>query len=137
MSSGENRDGKTILELPENWEEIKEKYLERYNEKVKEVAENYGYATFDESELLNESAKRVSERSLRFSAEHVTLTEEQRHVITNPKDPATKAMAKEVAETLAKTDDAVQKQLSQNFSPEQIRSLQGRVKIGRVAISSK
>lgn len=129
MSFEENRDsGKNILELPENWDEMKEKYLERYEERVKQVAENYGLSNSDESQLLHESAKRVAERSLRFPTEHVALTEEQKHVITNPKDPATKALAKEVLETITKTEEAVQKQLAQNFTPDEIRSLQGRVK---------
>jgi|GEM_PF-6117155 DNA-binding transcriptional regulator YbjK len=70
-----------IIEYPENWEDMKEKYLEREKEQLQKVMEKRKAES--EQELIEIASKAIAKRALRGVPEEVVLKD--RTVFTDPK----------------------------------------------------
>ena len=73
--------GANIIEYPENWEDMKEKYLEREKEQLQKIMERRKADT--EQELIEIASKAIVKRATRGSSEYKTLKD--RTIITDPK----------------------------------------------------
>lgn len=70
-----------IIEYPENWEDMKEKYLEREKEQLQKVMERRKATT--EQELIEIASKAIVKRATRGSQEVKALKD--RTIIRDPK----------------------------------------------------
>lgn len=73
--------GADIIEYPENWEDMKEKYLEREKEQLQKIMERRKADT--EQELIDIASQAILKRATRGSSEYKTLKD--RTIITDPK----------------------------------------------------
>lgn len=73
--------GAEIIEYPENWEDMKEKYLEREDELLQKALERRKAAS--KQELIDIASKAIEKRATRGSSEYKTLKD--RTIITDPK----------------------------------------------------
>lgn len=119
MEGEAHQQGTDVIEYPENYEEMKKKYLEREEEKLKTVLARRKAES--ETELEGIATKAISTRASRAASEHKPLKD--RTILREAKSEDIQDLKKKLNEEI----NAIGQRILKELPKEEIASLEGKV----------
>jgi hypothetical protein len=127
MEGEEQRKENQVLEYPENYEEMKKKFLEREEENLKRAMASHKANT--EQELEDIASKAISTRALRAASEHKPLKD--RTILREAKSEEIQDLKKKLNEEINAIGQRILKEL-----PHEVPSLEKKV-VGLSALKGR